>query len=198
MPDPDSPLSRFLRRTSNLALCFFVVSSLLLSVAGSAAWLLIRGLGFSAEANRLLFPSSFGLSTLLLAIGSFTLHRASLLVRVERQLMFRRNLLLSLATGTVFVAVQMYGMWCLLAQREGAVAIGLNQGAFAFVLMHGIHFIVALLFVTFVVLRAFADHYDHEYSWGVTFCAWFWHTLGIVWLAIMGGFLVAASVVPSL
>lgn len=197
MPDPNAPLARYLRRPSNLALCFFSLSSLLLMVAGSVAWLLVRWLGFSTDSHRLLFPPSFALSTLLLAIGSFTLHRASQLVRVERQLLFRRNLLTALATGTVFVAVQTYGMWCLLAQREGAIAVGLKQGAFAFVLMHGVHFIVALLFVTFVVLRALADRYDHECSWGVTFCAWFWHALGIVWMAIMGGFLVASTVVPA-
>ena len=196
MPNPDSPLSRYLQRASNLALCFFTLSSVLLLIAGSVAWLLVRWLGFSPDDSRLLFPSSFGISTVLLAAGSFTLHRAALLVRVERQLAFRRHLLLALSVGMAFVSVQTYGMWCLLAQRQGAVAIGLNQGAFAFVLMHGVHFIVALLFVMFVVLRAFADRYDHEYSWGVTFCAWFWHALGIAWLVIMGGFLVASSAVP--
>ena len=70
--------------------------------------------------------------------------------------------------------------------------------AFAFALLHGVHFIVALLFVVFVFLRAFADRYDHEYSWGVTFCAWFWHALGIAWLAIMTAFLIAGiSVLPG-
>ncbi|MBI1315178.1 hypothetical protein GC176_28135 [bacterium] len=197
MPDPNSPLSRYLRRPSNLALCFFTLASLLLMVAGGAAWLLVRWPGIPTASHRLLFPASFGVSTLLLTAGSVALHRASLLVRIERQLAFRRNLIVALAAGTAFVAVQTYGLCCLLAQRDGALAIGLKQGAFAFVLMHGVHFVVAFLFVTFVVLRAFADRYDHEYSWGVTVCAWFWHALGLAWLAIMGGFLAAATAVPA-
>lgn len=197
MPDPDSPLSRYLRRPSNLAVCFFTVASLQLLLAGSVAWLLVRRLGFASSSHRLIFPVSFAFSSLLLAAGSVLLHRATRLVRMERQRKFRRSLLLSLATGTGFVAVQTYGLWCLLAQRDGALAAGLKHGAFAFVLMHGVHFVVALLFVTFVTLRALADRYDHEYSWGVTFCAWFWHALGIAWLAIMGAFLVASSAVPS-
>jgi len=97
--------------------------------------------------------------------------------------------------GTTFVAIQTYAMWCLLiAQRSSADVTGLRNGAFAFVAMHGLHFVVALLFVAFVLLRALADRYDHEYSWGVTFCAWFWHTLGIVWLMIMSAFLVGSTV----
>ncbi len=196
MPDPNSPLSRFLQRRSNLALCFFLASNLLLGVAGGVAWLLVRWLGLSTDSQRLIFPPSFALSTLLLFLGSVALHRASLLVRVERQRPFRRQLLIALGTGTAFVAVQTYGLTCLIVQREGAMAVGLKQGAFAFALMHGVHFVVALLFVTFVLLRALADKYDHEYSWGVTFCAWFWHAMGIVWLAILGGFLAAATVVP--
>jgi heme/copper-type cytochrome/quinol oxidase subunit 3 len=58
--------------------------------------------------------------------------------------------------------------------------------------MHGVHFIVALLFVAFVFLQGLANRYDHEYSWGVTFCAWFWHALGIIWLVIVAGFVIAA------
>ncbi len=197
MPDPNAPLSRFLQRRSNLALCFFTVSSFLLMVTGSVAWLLVRWLGFSTDSQRLLFPPSFAVSTALLFWGSLTLHRASLLVRIERQRAFRNNLFAALGIGTAFVSVQTYGLMCLLAQREGALAIGLKQGAFAFALMHGVHFIVALMFVTFVTLRALADRYDHEYSWGVTFCAWFWHALGLVWLAILGGFLAAATAVPA-
>jgi cytochrome c oxidase subunit 3 len=197
MPDSNSPLSRFLQRRSNLAVCFFVLSSLLLGTAGGASWLLVRYLGLSTDSQRLIFPPSFALSTLLLAAGSVMLHRASLFVRVERQRPFRRQLFLALGTGTAFVAVQTYGLISLIVQREGAIAVGLKQGAFAFALMHGVHFIVALMFVTFVMLRALADRYDHERSWGVTFCAWFWHALGAVWLAILGAFLVAATSVPA-
>ena len=138
------------------------------------------------------------MSTALLAGGSLLLHRASRLVRFERQLEFRRSLAWALALGTAFVAAQTYGLWCLIAQHEAAKSVGLKDGAFAFVLLHGVHFVVALLFVAFIYLRALADKYDHEYSWGVTFCAWFWHALGIAWLAIMVAFLIAGvSALPG-
>jgi cytochrome c oxidase subunit III len=191
-------LTRFLQRPSNLALAFFGLSCVLLAVSFAAAWGMIESLSFRPAENRILFPVAFVVSTLLLGGGSLLLHRASLLVRFEKQAEFRRSLALSLVLGTAFVAAQTYGLWCLIAQHEAAKSVGLKDGAFAFVLLHGVHFVVALLFVAFVFLRALADKYDHEYSWGVTFCAWFWHALGIAWLAIMAAFLIAGfSVVPG-
>lgn len=189
---------RFLQRSSNLALAFFGLSLLLLGVSFASAWGMIVTFSFRPAENRILFPAAFVASTVLLAGGSLLLHRASLLVRFEKQREFRRSLAWSLVLGTAFVSVQTYGLWCLIAQSEAARSVGLKDGAFAFVLLHGIHFVVALLFVAFVFLRALADKYDHEYSWGVTFCAWFWHALGIAWLAIMAAFLIAGvSVLPG-
>jgi len=37
----------------------------------------------------------------------------------------------------------------------------------------------------YVTVQALADRYDHEYYWGVTLCAWFWHALGLVWCVIL-------------
>lgn len=193
--EPAFTLNRFLQSQSNLALVFFVLSCALLSLAGGAAWLLVQTSSFTANSDRLVFPPAFLLSTGCLLAGSWTLHRACHFVRIERQQLFRQQLTRSLLIGTGFVAVQTYAMWCLLiSQRASADVTGLRDGAFAFVAMHGLHFVVALLFVAFVLLRALADRYDHEYSWGVTFCAWFWHTLGIVWLMIMAAFLVGSTV----
>jgi len=191
-------LSPFLQQSSHLAVAFFGLSSVLLGLAFTSAWLLIETLSFQPVPNRIIFPGAFLVSTGLLATGSLALHRASVFVRFERQTAFRRNLTGALLSGTGFTGVQVYGLWCLVAQQQSAESVGLKDGAFAFALLHGVHFLVALLFVSFVFLRAFADRYDHEYSWGVTFCAWFWHALGIAWMAIMAAFLIAGfSVLPG-
>lgn len=191
-PESEDSLNRFLQRRSNLALCFFVLSAATLTIGIGGAWLLIRASSFVPTETRFLFPPAFAVSTLLLMFGSVTLQSASLHVRCERQRIFRRRMMQSMLAGIAFVVIQTQGLWCLLAQKQAAQTIGLREGAFAFALMHGIHFIAALLFVAFVLLRALADRYDHEYSWGVTVCAWFWHALGIIWLVIAAGFVIAA------
>ena len=190
--ESEKSLNRLLQSRSNLALCFFLLSAATLTIAFGGAWLLIRLRSFVPTGQKFLFPPEFVVSTLLLMVGSATLQNARLHVRCERQRIFRRRLMQSLFCWITFVMVQTQGLWCLLAQKDAARTIGLRDGAFAFALMHGVHFIVALLFVAFVFLQGLANRYDHEYSWDVTFCAWFWHALGIIWLVIVAGFVIAA------
>ena len=132
------------------------------------------------------FPRAFLVSTGLLFIGSISLSRACLFVRHERQRPFRRHLLLSLAAGTLFVTTQTYALTWLIRQQSGS---DVQVGALAYVAvmaaLHAMHFFIALLFLVFVTVRAFADRYDHEYYWGVTICTWFWHILGVVWLVVL-------------
>ena len=185
-------LNCFLQRRSNLALCFFLVSTATLSVSMGGAWLMIRARSFASPQPQFMLPPAFAVSTVLLVLGSALLQTASYHVRCERQRLFRRRMLQSLGVGIAFVVFQTQGLACLLPQKKAVYETGLGDGAFAFALMHGVHFIVALFFVVFVFLQGLAGRYDHEYSRGVTFCAWFWHALGIVWLAIVAGFVIAA------
>ena len=138
----------------------------------------------TALPNR--FSIAFGLSTLLLLFGSGCMFRAVESVRRERQRPFRRWLLLALAAGTLFVSVQTYALTCLIRQQPpDEVSTGAAAFVAVFAALHGMHFVVAMLFLCYVTVQALADRYDHEYFWGVTICSWFWHALGIAWLAIL-------------
>ncbi len=184
---------RHLQKPGAFAVVFFLVAVVVLTVALGTAWLA----GFLAPpvitSNRIAVIASFAISTGMLATGSVLLVRASGFVKLERQQEFRRCLSLALAAGTAFVCVQTYGLQSLMTQRSVDIATGIKHAAFAFILLHAIHVVVALLFVVFIYLRALTDYYDHEYSWGVSFCGWFWHGLGIVWIAIMAVFMVAGT-----
>lgn len=186
------------RPRSLLARRFFVLSSGLLTVAVLIAMAGIRWLGH-ATSGRSVMPIAFWISTAFLFAGSVTLQRAAWLVRVQRLESFRRWLVISLISGMLFVGVQICGLWRLTQNqiRPGqslpdSAETGANALVAMFAGLHGIHFVIALLFVTWITVNAFANRYDHEYSSGVTFCAWFWHTLGIVWLVILALFAAGA------
>lgn len=175
-----------------LARRFFLISLAVFGAAGCGAWLLIRFVPSREMGEAVVLPGAFWINTLLLFAGSGLLHRAGEQVRLERQPPFRRALLAALVVGTLFVGVQSYGLWCLLGgQRPAEVSTSASAFVFIFSLLHGLHFTVALLFLVFVVVRAFADRYDHEYYWGVTVCTFFWHLLGLVWIAILAVFAIA-------
>ena len=179
------------RSRSLLARRFFGLSLALLTVVVLIAVVGIRWLG-REPSGRSVMPIAFWISSVFLFAGSVTLQRAAWLVRVQQLELFRRWLILALTCGTLFVGIQVCGLWRLSQNqiRPGeSLPESAETGANAFVAMvaglHGVHFVIALLFVTWITVNAFANRYDHEYSGSVTFCAWFWHALGIVWLAIL-------------
>lgn len=182
---------------SEFAVRFAVVSALLLLLAGALAAALLRIFPVPSGRSPTQFPPAFIVSTGLLLGGSVALSRARACVRRERQQPFRRALLIALACGTLFVTSQTYALiWLIRQQHPAEVQVG--AGAFVAVIasLHAMHFVVALMFLVFVVVQAFADRYDHEYYWGVTICAWFWHVLGIAWIVILIVMMIAALPQP--
>ncbi|MBI3860620.1 MAG: cytochrome c oxidase subunit 3 [Planctomycetia bacterium] len=177
-----------------LALRFIFVAAGVYVAAGGVALALMRIVPFRMVPGQVVFPPAFWWTTGLLALGSGCLQHAVHCVQRERQKPFRRSLLLALVAGMLFVGVQTYGLWCLM---QNQVPDDAQTGANAFITvmaaLHAMHFALALMFLVWVTLSALADRYDHEYSWGVTLCAWFWHGLGIVWILILVIFSIATE-----
>ncbi len=185
---PQSSAEEFLTTRvtrSDIALRFAGAAVSVALMAGVMAWGLMRWFPASTF-PALRFPPLFGLSTLLLLFGSYSLSRAIAAVRRERQTVFRRHLIHAVLAGTAFVAVQISALnWLIHRQLPDEAATG--AGAFVIVAagLHAMHFVVAVWFLIFITVWALADRYDHEYYFGVTVCAWFWHALSIVWCAVL-------------
>jgi cytochrome c oxidase subunit 3 len=177
---------------SRLALRFIFVSVAVYAAAGGLALILIRCLPAAAAPGQVVFPPVFWFTSLLLALNSGLMQRAVHCVRRERQRPFRASLICALVAGTLFVGAQSYGLRSLMRNQ---VAEEAQTGANAFIAimaaLHAMHLSLALLFLIWVTLNALADRYDHEYSWGVTVCTWFWHGLGIAWTCILMVFVIA-------
>lgn len=186
--------NRHSENAGGFALRFFHVLVLVFGVAAGLGTALIFLLPVFRPEGPHALPTAFWVSSGFLFFSSWMQHRAVEAVRRERQTSFRRRLVFALIAAVGFVATQAYGLWCLLeGQPRGTEAASTGPEAFAFVLtvLHGMHVTIAMMFLTFVYLKSLMDRYDHEYYWGVTFCAWFWHALGLVWLAIIVVFLIA-------
>ena len=139
------------------------------------------------------FPLPFLISTALLFAGSAAMSRALAFVRQERQREFRRSLKIAAGIATLFMGIQSYGLlWMTPATRSQAeTSLGVRPFVMVFTGLHAMHFFIATLFISVVLSRSIADRYDHEYHWGVTVCAWFWHALGLAWMAILAVFAIA-------
>ena len=144
--------------------------------------------------EKLRLPAAFQFGTIFLAIGSWCMHDAQANVRLERQRRFRRSLLLAVGAAVLLVAVQSYGTWALIRSISPQLEMqtSIHSMVIMFAAIHAMHFIVAQSVLLWVTLSAFADRYDHEYYWGVTFAGWCWHALGIIWIGILCIFAIAA------
>ena len=172
---------------------FFVLALAVFALGAGLAALLIQLLPVRPSVGEVVFYPAFIVSTFLLAGGSLSLHAAVTQVRRERQGKFRMGLLLAVAAGIAFIAVQTYGVRCMLRnQVPGAMPEDVNSFVIVGIALHGMHFAVAMLFLLYVTTLALGDRYDHEYYWGVVVCEYFWHALGGVWLAIAGVFLLVS------
>ncbi len=180
-------------RRSDFALRFFAVSAGLLLAALALSSALLTLAPADDRRGPTQFPPAFAASTLLLFCGSAALSRAVTFVRREKQRPFRRSLMGALLCGTLFVGIQTFALSQLIRQQP-AEEVPTGAGAFVAVVaaLHAMHFVVALLCLVFVTVQALADRYDHEYYWGVTVCAWFWHALGVIWCAVLAAMAIAA------
>jgi cytochrome c oxidase subunit 3 len=171
---------------SRFVLRFFVVAASLFALSGGVAYLLIRLWGPTWVS------AVFAVSTMLLITCSVALQNALSQVQRERQQPFRRALIVAMAAGTLFLAIQSLGLWSLLHDQNPSEAqTGSQIFVLVFAVLHGLHLCVALMFLIYVSLKAFADRYDHEFYWGVTVCAFFWHLLSLVWLLILAVFAIS-------
>jgi cytochrome c oxidase subunit III len=176
---------QFALRLFGLTACAFLL-------AAAIFWLLSRWI-VPQPTGTFVFPPAFFFSTGLLILCSAALERSRWWVRRERQKEFRGWLLTALLLGTGFVGVQAFGLWCIVENLRGYRNAGEAQlGATSLVLgaaaLHALHVSVALMFLAYVTLRGLNDRYDHEYSFGVSVCAWFWHVLAVLWVFILGAY----------
>ena len=173
---------------------FFLATACQAAVCMALAWVLTIIFNAPPPSERIRLPAAFQFGTIFLLLGSLLLHSSLNQVKAERQAEFRRALLLALAFAVLFVGVQSFGLWGFIKGTTDYQNPQMNTHGFVFMFaaLHAMHFLVAQSVLLWVTLAAFCDRYDHEYYFGVTFATWFWHALGIVWLAILCVFSIAA------
>ncbi len=168
---------------------FIGLTVCVLGAAFTLAWALTLLLGRNTQASAwtMVFHPAFAVSSAMLVAGSYSLSQSLASVRQERQEEFRLWLKRGLWAGGLFTAVQTYALWAISPFERGAEAASRGVRPFIILLctLHALHFLMAVMSLAYVTVRAYADKYDHEYHWGVTVCNFFWHFLGVVWVGVL-------------
>ena len=195
-------------RAQTIGMWLFLASLSMLFLASMLGYLLFRFNGLeSMPLGTVKLPPILLLSTALMLLGSFAIHRSLIAIGRERQATFRQWMLTTIIFAGLFVAVQtpaMIKLWreneVLRAQHQKMIdndpaqqstprlyrkkpplAYGL---VFFLVLLHAAHVVGGIIGLSVVAIAGFRGKYDHEHHAGVRHAVIYWHFLDVVWIAM--------------
>jgi cytochrome c oxidase subunit 3 len=131
-------------------------------------------------------PSTLWISTLIIAISSFTMQAAVRAARTNRQGALRAGMLLTTLLGAAFLVSQVFNWFALVAANLTART---NLYGFTFYMLtglHAAHVVGGLIPLAVVTARAWAGRYSAAAHAGVAYCAVYWHFLAAVWVVMFG------------
>lgn len=136
-------------------------------------------------------PGAPVLATTLPAIGTLVLVLSSFTVNLSHHALKNRHiaaaknwLLLTIAMGIGFLAIQGYDWGYLLQFDKFTLSKGVfGSGYYLMTGFHGMHVIVGLLMLSLVYWRMErGDYNDPKYSFSTDAAAWYWHFVDVVWI----------------
>jgi len=143
-------------------------------------------------------PVGLWVSTVVILASSFSIHLALRAVRRERQAVFQRCLMVTVALAMMFLVVQVPSLWMLLQEhaayrdqlREDATLGLLPYGmVFFLIIVHAAHLIGGMIPLGVITHNAWRSRYDHESHNPVKYLTMYWHFLDVVWLSLFAGLL---------
>lgn len=179
------------RRAVAIGMWLFLASLTMLFLSSIVGYVLIRtNLAGRSPHGTVVLPRGTWVSTAVLIIGSFTIHRAVVLVRREKIRRFKFYLYLTGVLAILFLLIQTPCLWEILQTHladapHGTTIYGL---VFFLILLHALHVVGGIVAMAIVSLRAHRGYYDHEHYMGVRHAALYWHFLDIVWLTMFAVF----------
>ena len=138
-------------------------------------------------------PSGLWAATIAIVACSATVHRALKSVRLGQTTAAVRWLQATLVLGVVFLSVQAFNWWRLIALDIGLKTK--NLYAFTFYMLtglHAAHVVGGLVLLGVVTWRAARGRYGSGHHPGVTYAAMYWHFLDAVWLVLFAVLVVFA------
>lgn len=200
------------RRANTLVMALILSSLGMLFFASMLGYVYIRVTGDNPD-GRIKLPSSLWVSTLMMLASSYTMHRALLAIRREKQALFRTYLTATIVFASVFICIQTPAMIELLHEHQAATAKYQKQQADAppakydpningdqvipgsrslpyyglimvLIFIHAAHVVGGMIALGIVAYHGYQGRYDHEQHVGVANCVLYWHFLDIVWIVM--------------
>jgi len=169
--------------TTKFAMWLFLASEAMFFAGLIAAYLVLRlaGSQWPAVADVLNVPLVAG-NTFILIVSSVTMVFAFAAIESGDQRRLRQYLIATAVLGSVFLSIQAVEWRELLAEGTTASTSLFGSTFFTLTGFHGLHVLGGVLFMVYVIARAYQGRYTKEEHGGVELMGLYWHFVDVVWI----------------
>ena len=137
--------------------------------------------------NDFKLPSSFYWSTFFIVLSSFTYHLTYFFTKKNKRTLATLNLIATLIFGVLFVFMQFEGFKQFI--ENGHYFTGKSSNVttsflYVIVVVHLIHLFGGFISLFIVIYNHFKQKYSPSQTLGIELSNWYWHFMGIIWLAL--------------
>lgn len=165
------------------------MASMFMVFAGfTSAFLLQKGT--RADWANIQLPVAFWISTVVILLSSYTMHKSVALFKERSMQQYKRYISLTLVLGILFMLLQVVGFYQLLNAKillDKGVA-----GAFLYIISgtHLLHMLAGVIALLIVYLTAFKKNVKIYSSLSHEVIALFWHFVDVLWVYLFIFFLI--------
>jgi cytochrome c oxidase subunit III len=167
---------------------WMAMGSMFMVFAGLTSAFIFQKSG-SQNWNQFALPSAFWVSTVLILISSYTMHKAVNAFKNRDRKKYKQLIIITSLLGVLFIAGQCLGFYQLYQQDiqlDGNTANGFLYIISGLHIAHMIGAIIALIIIYLVALRKKVKVYS---STGIEVMATFWHFVDGLWVYLFIFFL---------
>ena len=169
--------------TKKFAMWLFLASEALFFAALISAYVLLRLTSPSwPNLSELLNVPLVAVNTSILLISSVTMVYAFAAIEDANQSRLRLFLIATAVLGTIFVSIQAFEWFELIAHGETITSGVFGSTFYVLTGFHGLHVIIGILFLLLTIYRAYRGNYSQEKHGGVELMGLYWHFVDIVWI----------------
>ncbi len=176
----DEPKATLSMHPKKFALWLFIVSIVMLFAALTSAYIVKQ-----ADGNWLSFelPKIFILSTVIIAISSFTMHLSYLAAKKDMLDRIKWMLFITVVLGFLFLLTQ-YMSWSELVKENVYFVSNYASGSFIYIFtgLHGVHLLSGIIFLLITYVKSLKSEIHSKNLVLIEMCMTYWHFLGGLWL----------------
>lgn len=169
--------------TSKFAMWLFLASEAMFFAGLIAAYVVVRAASPSwPDVAAVLNVPLVAANTFILIVSSVTMVTAYSAIEAGNRGRMRQYLIATAVLGAIFLSIQVIEWGELMSHGIRADSNIFGSSFYTLTGFHGLHVLGGVLFMLYVILRAYQGRYTQGEHGGVELMGLYWHFVDVVWI----------------